>query len=87
MITSEMKETNQTWRVRLWLSNEEGCYKVARRIANYEYDSFRSPEDTMRNYVEELLGVSTMDGLLLDLISYDLGCVDWESIVDDFNDN
>jgi hypothetical protein len=80
-------ETNQTWRVRLWLSNDEGFYRIARSIADRRYDSFHSPEDSMRGIVEEMLGVDGMHGLLLDLITYDLDCVDWESIVEDFKED
>ena len=76
-------ETNQTWRVRLWLSNDYNAYHTAREIAKAD-DLRHSVRGEMRELVEEILDVDYMDGLLLDLITYDLDCVDWESIIEDF---
>jgi hypothetical protein len=75
-------ETNQTWRVRMWLSNDEYLYHDARMIANSSDGSW----PTMRNLVEQVVDLSNMEGLLLDLITYDLDCVDWEDIVETFKE-
>lgn len=74
-------ETNQTWRVRMWLSNDEAFYNMARSVANRD-----SSEENMRSLVEEMLNLDLLEGLGLDLITYDLDCVDWESIVEDFKE-
>jgi hypothetical protein len=68
-----------TWAVNLWLSNDEGLYREARRRAAAEPDPYRLSID-LKDWVTNELAPDLEASFTADLLSYALGGVDWMEI-------
>lgn len=76
--------SNPTRTVHLWLANDEGLYLGAKEAAQGETGGSRFVTDAVREFVEDVVGLSDAGGLLADLLGDVLDDVDWDEIASEY---